>query len=568
MSGAPFQRAGVVLLILGAACGGAHTAKAGPDWDQFAAGFVETYFQGNPLFAVYQGRHEFDGQFPDWSEAGLESWAARLHALRDSAAAFAIEAGDTARAFERDYLLARIDRDLFWLERADWPHRNPEYYLSSMDPNVYIAREYAALPVRMKAFTRYAANLPAAIAHIRTNVQTPMPSAYARIGNDRAAGLADYLEKDVPGVFAAVGDTTPRSEFATANAAAVKALRDVAAWFTEQEKRGAEDYALGPELFAEMLRMTEGVDLPLATVEARGRADMDRNLAALREACATFAPGRPIADCVARAGKRKPPEGPVERARRQLDTLEAFVRSRAIVSVPGTERALVRESPPYQRFNFAYIDIPGPYEKNLPSIYYIAPPDPNWSPAEQRAYIPSEGTLLFVSVHEVWPGHFLNFLHSNRVKSQIGRVFVGYAFAEGWAHYAEEMMWESGLGGGDPALHIGQLMNALLRNARYLSAIGLHARGMTLAESERVFREEAFQDPGNARQQALRGTYDPAYLNYTLGKLMIRRLRQDWTASRGGEKAWKEFHDRFLSYGGPPIPMVRRRLVGGEGEAM
>ena len=517
---------------------------------------------------MYQGRHEFDGQFPDWSEAGLESWAARLHALRDSAAAFAIEAGDTARAFERDYVLARIDRDLFWLERADWPHRNPEYYLSSMDPNVYIAREYAALPVRMKAFTRYAANLPAAVAHIRTNVRTPMPSAYARIGNGRADGLADYLEKDVPGVFVTVGDTTLRSEFATANAAAVKALRDVAAWFTEQEKRGTDEYALGPELFAGMLRMTEGVDLPLATVEARGRADMDRNLAALGEACAAFAPGRPIADCVARAGKRKPPEGPVERARRQLDTLEAFVRSRAIVSVPGTERALVRESPPYQRFNFAYIDIPGPYEKNLPSIYYIAPPDPNWSPAEQRAYIPSEGTLLFVSVHEVWPGHFLNFLHSNRVKSQIGRVFVGYAFAEGWAHYAEEMMWESGLGGGDPALHIGQLMNALLRNARYLSAVGLHTRGMTLAESERIFREEAFQDPGNARQQALRGTYDPAYLNYTLGKLMIRRLRQDWTASRGGEKAWKEFHDRFLSYGGPPIPMVRRRLVGGQGEAM
>jgi hypothetical protein len=317
-----------------------------------------------------------------------------------------------------------------------------------------------------------------------------------------------------------------------------------------------------------MLRMTEGVDLPLDTLEARGRADMDRTLAALKEACAAFAPGRAIRDCVARANARKPPGGPVEAARRQLDTLEAFVRARDLVSIPGTERALVHESPPYQRFNFAYIDIPGPYEKNLPSIYYIAPPDPAWSRAEQQAYILSEGNLLFVSVHEVWPGHFLNFLHSNRVKSQIGRVFVGYAFGEGWGHYAEEMMWEAGLGGGDPRLHIGQLMNALLRNARYLSAIGLHTRGMTLAESERIFREEAFQDPGNARQQALRGTYDPAYLNYTMGKLMIRKLRADWTASRGGQKAWKEFHDRFLSFGGPPIPLVRRRMVGAAGEVM
>jgi uncharacterized protein (DUF885 family) len=232
------------------------------------------------------------------------------------------------------------------------------------------------------------------------------------------------------------------------------------------------------------------------------------------------------------------------------------------VSVPGTERALVRESPPYQRSNAAYIDIPGPYEKNLPSIYYIAPPDPSWTPQEQAAYVPGWANLLFTSVHEVWPGHFLNFLHSNRVRSQFGRVFVGYAFAEGWAHYSEEMMWESGLGNGDPEVHVGQLLNALLRNVRYLSAIGLHTKGMTVAQSERMFREQAYQDPGNARQQAARGTYDPAYLNYTLGKLMIRKLRDDWTASRGGPRAWKAFHDRFLSYGGPPIPLVRRAMLG------
>jgi uncharacterized protein (DUF885 family) len=223
----------------------------------------------------------------------------------------------------------------------------------------------------------------------------------------------------------------------------------------------------------------------------------------------------------------------------------------------------VHESPPYQRFNFAYIDIPGPYEKGLPSIYYISPPDPSWPRAEQLAYVPGAADLLFTSVHEVWPGHFLNFLHSNRVPSTFGRIFVGYAFAEGWAHYTEEMMWEAGLGGGDPETHIGQLMNALLRNARYLSAIGLHTRGMTVAESERLFREEAYQDAATARQQAARGTYDPAYLNYTLGKLMIRKLREDWTRDRGERSAWRDFHDRFLSYGGPPIPLVRRAMVGG-----
>jgi hypothetical protein len=258
----------------------------------------------------------------------------------------------------------------------------------------------------------------------------------------------------------------------------------------------------------------------------------------------------------------KAPGSPVPTAEKQLDTLEAFVKAKDLVSVPGTERARVAEAPLYRRFNFAYIEIPGAYEKNLPSTYYIAPPDPAWPAAKKQAYIPGAADLCFVSVHEVWPGHFLQFLHAKRVPSTIARVFVGYAYAEGWAHYAEEMMWEAGYGNGDPEIHIGQLVNALMRDARYLSAIGLHARGMSVKESERLFREKAFKDAGGAEQQALRGTYDPAYLNYTLGKLMILKLRDDWTGSRGGREAWRDFHDRFLGYGGPPIPMVRKAMLG------
>jgi uncharacterized protein (DUF885 family) len=169
--------------------------------------------------------------------------------------------------------------------------------------------------------------------------------------------------------------------------------------------------------------------------------------------------------------------------------------------------------------------------------------------------------LLGTSIHEVWPGHFLSFLHSNRARSLFGKVFVGYAFAEGWAHYSEEMMVEAGLHDGDPETRIGQLTNALLRNCRYLSTIGLHTHGMTVQQSFEMFRHECYQDAGNATQQAARGTYDPAYLNYTMGKLMIRKLREDWTATRGGRGAWKAFHDEFLSYGGPPIPMVRKAMM-------
>ncbi|MBA2564522.1 MAG: DUF885 family protein, partial [Gemmatimonadetes bacterium] len=148
--------------------------------------------------------------------------------------------------------------------------------------------------------------------------------------------------------------------------------------------------------------------------------------------------------------------------------------------------------------------------------------------------------------------------------SRLGGVFVGYAFAEGWAHYAEEMMWEAGFNAGDPETRIGQLQNALMRNVRYLAAIGLHARGMTVAQAERMFREHAFLDPANARQQAARGTFDPAYGNYTLGKLMLRKLREDWTAERGGRAAWRDFHDRVLSFGGPPVPLVRQAMLGAD----
>jgi uncharacterized protein (DUF885 family) len=170
----------------------------------------------------------------------------------------------------------------------------------------------------------------------------------------------------------------------------------------------------------------------------------------------------------------------------------------------------------------------------------------------------------------VWPGHFVQFLHANSNPSKIEALWVGYAFAEGWAHYSEEMMWEEGLGEGNPEQHVGQLCDALLRDVRYLSAIGLHTQGMSVAQSDRMFRERAFSDPGNARQQAARGTYDPQYLDYTLGKLMIRKLRADWVAKQaaggaaGGDprQYWESFHDKFLSYGGPPIPLVRQALVG------
>jgi hypothetical protein len=548
-----------LFLALGAC---AKKEKTNPSWTSFANQYVAAYFRARPDVAVVDGRHEFDGRLQDFSQAGLDKEVARLHAARDRAVGFSDTSLDIHQQFERDYLIAMIDTDLFWRETAQWPNRNPQFYSDAIDPEVYLTRPYAPLAQRMHTFILYEQALPRALEQIRDNLRTPLPRTYVQQGRDLFGGMADYFEKDVPGIFTSVQDPGLQDEFKEANGFAVRALRMLDRWFELQAGNATTVFALGADTFQQMVKTTERVDLPLDRLEAIGRQDLEKNLAALRDACAKFAPGKSVEDCVAKDDADKPPGSPVEAARGQVKELTDFVSAQKLVTIPGTEQAMVDEAPPYQRWNFAYITIPGPYEKNMPSVYYIAPPDPHWPRAEQMAYLPGRATLLFTTAHEVMPGHFLQFLHENRVPSLIGRIFQSYAFVEGWAHYGEEMVWDAGLSGGDPEMHIGQLTEALLRDVRFLSAIGMHARGMSVEESERMFRESAFQDAGNARQQAARGTFDPAYLNYTLGKLMIRKLRDDWTASRGGRSAWQAFHDQFLEYGAPPIPLIRTAMLG------
>jgi hypothetical protein len=546
------------------ACHKEQKPQASANWDQFVTAYLDAYFTAHPDQGVSAGRHEFDGKLPDFSKSGIESEIGRLRAERNKASAFK-DGLDDRQKFERDYLISTIDSDLFWLDAAKWPYRNPSFYSNPVDPAVYLTRPYASLSQRMRAFIDYERALPTLLRQVQNNLRTPMPMTYVDLGRLTFGGLATYFEHDVPGIFASVKDSGLQDKFTVANTEAIKVLKSLDRWFESQRAAANDNFALGPELFSKMLRDTERVDLSIAKLQLVARQDLDRNLAAIKEACAKYAPGKSLQDCAARANADKPQGKPVEAAREQLKQLRQFVADHDLVTIPGTEQALVDEAPPYNRWNFAYINIPGPYEQGLPSVYYISPPDPKWPAAERNAYLPGTSSLLFTSAHEVMPGHFLQFLHANRSGSKFGQVFVGYAYAEGWAHYAEEMMWDAGLGAGDPETHIGQLTEALLRNVRFLSAIGLHTGGMTVAQSEKMFREVALSDAGNAKQQAARGTFDPGYLVYTMGKLMIMKLREDWTASRGGRNAWKQFHDEFLKYGGPPIPLVRQAMLGANG---
>jgi len=542
----------------------ANTVSSGKaDWDGYVAKFLDDYFAANPAFAVVQGKHEYDGKFPDWSDDGIKKEIARLKAEREKVTAFKDADLDDRQKFERDYVLAQIDKDLFWQETADYPHTNPNYYSDALDPDVYVSRPYAPLEQRIKSYTIYAKNVPAALQQIKGTLKTPLPKALVKIARQTIGGLSDFYAKDVVKVFEPVKDEQSQKDFKEANDGAIKAVKDFDAWLGEQEKTGTDNFALGADRFKLMLKQTEGVDIDLAKLEDVAKTDLQRNLDALKAECDKFAPGKTLKECTLKASADKAPgTDVVAAAQAQLADLRKFVTEKDLVSMPGTEELKVAQAPPYKAWNFAYINIPGPYEKGLPSVYYVSPPDPTWPKEKQESYIPGKGSLLFTTVHEGIPGHFVQFLHANRSQSKFGQVFVGYAYAEGWAHYCEEMMYDAGLVDNDPEMHIGQLMEALLRNVRFISAIGLHTKGMTLDESKKMFVEQGMQDEGSAEQQANRGTFDPAYLNYTMGKLMIRKLREDWTATRGGKSAWKQFHDQFLSYGGPPIPLVRKAMMG------
>jgi len=546
----------LIAILTVAGCG---TKESPQSWESFAATTVAEYYERNPETAVDAGLHQYDGQMKNYSREALQSYGEWLDQVVADASAYTDLEG--LEAFERDYLLTEMKGQLFWLRDSEYSTRNPNYYIG-FGVSVYVDREYAPLEERLRAYTQYISQVPARLATMRENLKPPLAAPFLQISHGRMSGFAGYLETTVPELFAAVKDEKLQREFAVANGEAAEAVREAAAWLEELKATATNDFALGEERFLKMLKDSQGVDITLKQLKAAGERDLHNNLRALSEACAEYVPDESTEDCVSKVQMQKPPEGAVGGATRQLPALKQFLIDNNIVSIPSDEDALVNEAPPHRRFNAAYINIPGPFESGLPSVYYIAPADPEWSKEDQLAYIPGETRLLGISVHEVWPGHFLQYLHSNRTENNVGRHFGTYTYSEGWAHYTEQMMWDAGLGDGDQAVHIGQLLNALRRNARYMSAIGLHAEGMAIEESQAMFSEYSFADPGNAKQQALRGTYDPGYLNYTLGKLMINKLREDWTAGRGGREAWSRYHDQFLSYGVPPIPLVRKQMLG------
>ena len=534
-----------------------------PSWERFTDEFIERYFEEVPTAGVWAGRHEHDGQLPDVSAAGITQRVAMLRDFADRAQReFSTESLSTSEDVERRQLIAAIDGMLFWVEVAESHRHNPAWYARAISPSVYVSRDYASKAVRLEALTAYLGRLPSYLQQMRATLEPPFPRPFVRTAMVRFGGLATHLAEDAPTVFAEVEEGALQQAFSAALEPAVAALRDVKAWLELQLEDSLDDFALGEERYRELLRRVYRIDLDWRTLKTVAQADLDRNLELLRKTCRSIDPELAITDCAARVRGDKPAEGAVARANAQLPQLKAFLLGADIVGIPSDEVAYVAEAPAYRRTNSAYIETPGPYEEGLPAVYYIAGPDPEWPADVQLQYVPGAADLLNTSVHEVWPGHFLQSLYSKRSNNRIGKVLRNGMLSEGWAHYAEELMQEAGLGDGRPLVHAGQILDALMRDVRFLSSIGLHVEGMSVETSRRMFSELAWLDPGNAEQQALRGTYDPGYFAYTLGKLVIVKMREDWTATRGGRKAWREFHETLLSHGSAPLPVLREAMLG------
>lgn len=555
-----------VTLLVGCGVPEQERATAPPaSWERFADEFIESYFEVLPSSGVWAGRHEYDGRVPDVSAPGI---ARRVSMLRDFAARaereFPAASLTPGEDLQRRQLIAALDGMLFWLEDAGSHRRDPAWYARAISPSVYVSRDYAPKAARLEAITAYLQGLPAYLGQMRATLEPPFARPFVRTAIVRFGGLATHLEEDVPGVFADVEDEALQGAFADALAPAVAALGDVEAWLELRLRDALDDFALGEERYGALLRRVYRIDLDWRTLKAVAKADLDRNLKLMADTCRSVDPDLSMADCAARVRDDKPPAGAVARANEQLPELKAFLVEAGIVGIPSDERAYVAEAPAYRRTNSAYIETPGPFEEGLPAIYYIAGPDPEWPPDVQLQYVPGEADLLNTSVHEVWPGHFLHSLYGKRSGNRIGKVLRNGMLSEGWAHYAEELMQEAGLGDGRPLVRVGQILDALMRDVRFLSSIGLHVEGMTVDESRRMFTELAWLDPGNAEQQALRGTYDPGYFAYTLGKLIIVKMREDWTATRGGRDAWRAFHETLLSHGHAPLPVLREVMLGPE----
>lgn len=542
------------------------TNSANRLFEDAAEQILQATWEQYPSTASGMGLHQYDGRLPDLTRRALTGRAREIERGIGALERIDITALSATNYYDHHILAAALRKESLELTELRWHETNPMELLWHIELSGYIQRDYAPLPQRVEALTQALAAVPGYIAGLKGVLSGRLAAPVLEAAIEAYAGVATFYDNDL---VAAVSDLTDRELLARFQAARAEASAAVSAFVNHLKAlRPYADagFAIGSRNFTALLKYGEAVDMPLERLLDVGEADLRRNLARFAEVAAAIDPRKSPRDVMAEIAADHPADHAlISETRDMLEDIRQFLIDNEIVSIPSEERCMTVATPSFMRWAFAALDFPGPYEQNATeTYYYVTPVEERWSDAEKEEWLTAfnYATLRAVSVHEAYPGHYVHYLHTRNAESMLSRVFGAYSFWEGWAHYAEQMMIEQGYGGGDPRNALGQLMEALLRNCRYICAIRMHTQGMTLDEATRFFMDNAFMEALPARKEAQRGTFDPMYLNYTLGKLMILKLREDYWRAQGGAYNLKRFHDEFLSFGAPPIPLVREMMLG------
>jgi uncharacterized protein (DUF885 family) len=544
-------------------------------FNQIADEYLKGYYSFNPTEATAAGLHEYDAQLETRSR---ETVAREVRRLRDTVGVLMrINPGVLSEEARYDYLvlLSHARGQLLELQDIRMWQRDPNVYnrIAAASVDNILKRNYAPIEQRLNLVLAREREIARLLKEARANLETP-PRIYTETAIAQVRGSVDYFSRVVPQMIERAGggrmSAARRAEFETTNGNVVTALRSFNEWLeNDLLPRSTGDFSIGAENYRRKLLYDEMVETPIAQLISEGERELRRTQEEMRVLAEEVAPGKGVKAALRALGRDHPTAlGLIGDTRAELDRIRAFVRTQNILTPPARENLSVAETPEYARSTtFASMDSPGAFERNATEAYfYVTPPDSEWDERRKDEHLSfyNRYALPIISIHEVYPGHYYQYLALKRQPSRIRAALAAASFVEGWAHYSEQMMLDEGFGGNNPKLRLAQLNMALLRLCRYLVGLRLHTEGMTYEQGVEFFMREGYQERVNAEREARRGTEDPTYLVYTLGKMQILKLREEYRKLLGASFNLGQFHDRLLSYGMPPVKIIRLAMLGEE----
>jgi uncharacterized protein (DUF885 family) len=531
--------------------------------------YLDGLFHFAPARATEAGLHAYDAELPAYSRREVAAEIAR--AKRALAELAGIPKESLAHENRLDALLLEnsIRAHLLDLENIRMWERDPDFYNGVISRALFllVQRDFAPLDERLRSLIARERRVPEIFRSARANLANP-PAIYTKIATLQVASEIRFLRDDLPRAITGARNAALKAEFAQVNQRAIEEYGKFLEYLkTDLASRSKGSFALGAENYRKKLLYEEMVDLPLDRLLEIGEKALRQTQDCFKATAALIDSEKPPAAVIAQLSQDHPDaERLLAETQAGLEDLRNFVTSHRIVTIPSAENPRVVETPAFMRaLTFASMDSPGAFEETSTEAFYnVTLPERDWSDTQREQHLRAFGRngIRVTSIHEVFPGHYTQFLWVKRAPTKVRKLLGADTNAEGWAHYAEQMMLEEGYGEGDPKLLLSQLHEALLRLCRYIVGLRMHTRGMTLEEGIAFFEREGWQERANAEREAMRGTSDPTYLVYTLGKLQLLKLREDYQKKVGDRFNLREFHDRFLSFGYPPIKLIREEMLG------